>query len=97
MPKENIVTQDEIIKAFVEEDKTNAAFIRDLLQNAIIIPKPGKEQIIETTTSRLRAFYKTAIKTYGEDNINEAQTEDTAYFEAYKLVRDVLDYDNPAS
>lgn len=82
MPEKNNITQEMIIKAFVEEDMINAAFVRDLLQNAIIIPKPGKEQLVEKATTNLRAIYKSAIKMHGEEQVNKAQQEDIAGFES---------------
>jgi len=92
MLEKDKITPRKVINALVKEDNINAAFVRDLLQNAIIIPKPGKEQVVETATSSLIAIYKTSIKMYGEEQINNAQTESIADFETMKLIYDTLGY-----
>ena len=92
MLEKNKVIPEMTIKSFIEEDKINAAFIRDLLQNAIIIPKPGKQQIIDIATDNLEAIYKSAIRIHGEQEINRAQTDDIADTEQDSLIYDTLGY-----
>ena len=88
----NKVTPKNIIDEYAKLDMINAAFIRDLFNNAIIIPKPGREQIVESATDNLEASYKATISTHGEEAINKAHAEDIAETEKNSLISDTLGY-----